>query len=1206
MSNKRHRAPGCQLFILLAIVLSSCGVRNVPFGPLSQARLSSNEELEVLEALIRLEEEDEFSPEARKLLAEIHKDPRHLHVTRALATLRATQSLDDLKRIIVDEKQDIIIRVSASMTLLGKESPADAVQYVASVLEDHQYPLPVRFAVMVALLMGDENNDKFDGRFDGSVLVRLAKDTRHEPLIRRLALAGLGDYRVKPPPGMLEALVGALQSQDDEQALAAAEALARFRDTYEEFPPENKTEIHSALADIAFNESKPTDLRIVALAAIREIDLIADMRERALKIFHNPQADTDLRHAAAQSVLTSDKEDASRAAAHLGVLSDPAASQLLRDDALQLLNVSDTKSQFFISAVKAALPTISPMLAKNQGTDAHRATLISLLDSLAEQGLLLDEMAQALPMLKVIARDPQEGSRAQEAAIGLLTTLADRSKTDAAFLESMVKDPMVNAWTRAQIIDGLSKTAKAYLPGSLLMPLCREASIPLTVRQAALAALGNLGTEARPYKDDLLKLAAAEQDLQLKYNVLLALSKLKSPSEDIANLAADLLLETSAKVNYNQGAIPPILGELGSSARSVLARLTQALDDPQRSDKEKRTIAKAIAAIAVSLDDAQAVAAIEELEAASQRLEKLNIKEPQAEVLRAIRGLRNAWFKGMVHGLGTFITEHWALTAGLLYLLLAFTTGLLLLHFSPLSIHRFDAWARHLPELQLPSFLGGHVLSARPLLVVTVFRHHPYVLDAWVESVLPTVRSEFSEKKAVHLRQLYIPLPVELDDADVPTLTPAKLRDFTSRQRFLLAVEGEGGAGKSSLAFQIGGWGMSADPSERLADFAMIPLLLDSDLPERKQTVLAAIRAELLSLTRSQEKLPDDFILELLARQRVLVVADRVSELSDYTQQQLRSAVVDLPISAFLLTSRHEETWPGTSKATLRPVRISGSSVSQFLDAYLKKRGVRTLFQDEHFFEVCRGLSSLARERDITPLLAKMYAEYAADRKLAAQKAQASRDGASAASNQAANTPMPVTDEPKSVPELISRYVDHISESVHGPFAQHMVHDILQAIAWECVKEGFRPASAPLERVLAKLKEKPDEQLKLTNEQLLKEKEEAQLKLANEKLMFAIDRLGIVQLTGLGKDQVRFALDPVAEYLAAMVMLQTNDANELLWNPELHRLQTILQKEPVHAFVQVLMDCCMTELGKNVPQPVLKRIQGMLPPASHPLARASA
>jgi HEAT repeat protein len=63
------------------------------------------------------------------------------------------------------------------------------------------------------------------------------------------------------------------------------------------------------------------------------------------------------------------------------------------------------------------------------------------------------------------------------------------------------------------------------------------------------------------------------------------------------------------------------------------------------------------------------------------------------------------------------------------------------------------------------------------------------------------------------------------------------------------------------------------------------------------------------------------------------------------------------------------------TKTTLKPLRIEGNRLSSFMEAYLTQRGKRDRFTDTEFFDACSRLSTMVGTRNITVLLAKLYAE---------------------------------------------------------------------------------------------------------------------------------------------------------------------------------------------------------------------------------------
>src|SRR5207247_367539 len=118
-----------------------------------------------------------------------------------------------------------------------------------------------------------------------------------------------------------------------------------------------------------------------------------------------------------------------------------------------------------------------------------------------------------------------------------------------------------------------------------------------------------------------------------------------------------------------------------------------------------------------------------------------------------------------------------------------------------------------------------------------------------------------------------------------------------------------------------------------------------------------------------------ELLLELLRKRRVLVIVDSLSELNETTRKRVRPAQADFPVAALVVTSRLEEDLGGAAKTIIKPLRLKSDRLSTFMDRYLSQRGKRELFEDEEYFEACRRLSQIVGEREITVLIARMYAE---------------------------------------------------------------------------------------------------------------------------------------------------------------------------------------------------------------------------------------
>jgi hypothetical protein len=112
----------------------------------------------------------------------------------------------------------------------------------------------------------------------------------------------------------------------------------------------------------------------------------------------------------------------------------------------------------------------------------------------------------------------------------------------------------------------------------------------------------------------------------------------------------------------------------------------------------------------------------------------------------------------------------------------------------------------------------------------------------------------------------------------------------------------------------------------------------------------------------------------LLRKRRLLVIVDHLSEMAETTRNKIRPANREFPIHALIVTSRLQELLGDAPKMVLEPLRVEGNRLSEFINAYLPQ-GERHLFEDEDYFEVCRRLSHIVGQRNITVLLARLYVD---------------------------------------------------------------------------------------------------------------------------------------------------------------------------------------------------------------------------------------
>ena len=342
--------------------------------------------------------------------------------------------------------------------------------------------------------------------------------------------------------------------------------------------------------------------------------------------------------------------------------------------------------------------------------------------------------------------------------------------------------------------------------------------------------------------------------------------------------------------------------------------------------------------------------------------------------------------------------------------------------------------------------LGIQIILMSLGLTILGFRYRPRVLDAWVAKHIKSVRKEFEKKDSVKERKVYISIPVILNGETVSELTAKDLRSQFNKH---LLIWGEGGSGKTSLAFQIAKWAMSDDENEWICkDHPMLPVLIEEDIEVEaargKDPFIAMIQGQLNDeLVSEPEPISEELLEHLLRKQRILVIVDHLSEMSEQTRDFIHPEMSDCPVNALIVTSRTKEKLGGVNRTTITPLLVEGNRLSSFMEAYLiKLDNARSLFTDSQFFEACRNLSNIVAQSKITVLLAKLYADQliAGKRKLIGDIGDIRPE-----------------DVPDNIPDLMLRYLNLLNENV--PEAQNKLKNptMLKCLLGNALKPIINP-----------------------------------------------------------------------------------------------------------------------------------------------------
>lgn len=718
-----------------------------------------------------------------------------------------------------------------------------------------------------------------------------------------------------------------------------------------------------------------------------------------------------------------------------------------------------------------------------------------------------------------------------------------------------LKNPDCNIrWRAAWVLGDMGVEATSAV-GAITEALQDEDA---QVRMYAVLALGEIGA---PAKSAVPALMAALQDREqyVRIYAASALKRIGSEAKVAVPSLVNALKDKNPRVRKNAALA---LGAMGTEASSTVPELIPLLKDDEyyvrfATVKGLSGIIGSYQDVADNLPSGKLSKVIADFEQVIKILDesKDNFTDVDAaRIRRPLEALKTEKETRLFDRAMEWIWQHKLFLGLVVYVTFLPSLWLILLQIKPLWLLKINNALKPYTDFSLP-FLSINV-PLRYVLFVGWFHYHRQVLDAWVEKYIDSAREQFPKKDTVTQRNTYISIPVVLDGSAIPQLTTNDLGITFKKQRSCLVICGEGGIGKTSLACQIANWAIAEDKNKRLCEHLMLPVLLEEEFRQvdGKSSLLESIRGQLQALIDEPEPVCAELLLKLLRKRRILVIVDRLSELNATTREALQPDSPEFPINALVITSRLEEKLGGVNKTTIKPLRIEANKLSSFMEAYLMQRSKRDLFTDQEFFDACTRLSLMVGQRDITVLLAKLYAEQL----IASQQ----------------NSPLPET-----VPNLMLGYLNELNRDVSSEkLDDRTVHQDAKIIAWECLQNTYQPGTAKrtdaIHLLAASNPNNPE-----------------------ARLNYLENRLHLIQTIGSAKDKIRFCLDPLAEYLAGLYIVDIYGNNDSKWRSGFFKKADDVIKaggqNTIKGFLLATCDCYLSQIptAKNsdfIPQRLSK------------------
>jgi hypothetical protein len=166
---------------------------------------------------------------------------------------------------------------------------------------------------------------------------------------------------------------------------------------------------------------------------------------------------------------------------------------------------------------------------------------------------------------------------------------------------------------------------------------------------------------------------------------------------------------------------------------------------------------------------------------------------------------------------------------------------------------------------------------------------------------------------------------------------------------------------------------------------------------------------------------------------------------------------------------------------------------------------------------------------------------------------------------------------PGNIPELMLLFLNELnSEPLQSQVDDQTVQEDAQIAAWECLKRNYYPISIT------------HSDLKIA----LGGGQEAEDKLKHLK------RLHVLQDVELTSNMIRFSLDPVAEYLAALHLVRKLGENDEEWQLEFIDRVNQLGTASIQGFLQAMFDCCVAEMENvYIPDFIIPRLREWIKPS---------